>query len=341
MNMVVDGNCGAGLYFPIRDCHARRVDEPAIKARNNLFWFNIGNADESHVGCDYVFDKFVPQFRISVMIIRAVCTDIDGTLLNQNKQLSPKTISTIRKISPAIPVILASSRMPSAMTHLQHELGISRYPLICYNGGYVISYSPERPVRVFESVTIPENICRSIVRLGDDNDIHISLYQHDDWFAPQRDQWTEREEKITKVTARIQDPDTVLDRWRPGNAGAHKIMCMGPADQIGEMHKRLNEKHGGDIHVYLSRPTYLELAPKTISKGTALRLILEKQFNIPVTEAIAFGDNYNDIDMLQIAGLGVAVDNARNEVKAIADDITLSSLNDGVAVALEKWLKMS
>jgi Cof subfamily protein (haloacid dehalogenase superfamily) len=226
------------------------------------------------------------------------------------------------------------------MTHLQDEMGLTHYPLICYNGGYVVSYAADRSiVRVFDSVTIPLDVCRSIVEAGKGMEIHMSLYNQDDWYAPKRDHWTEREERITRVRATIKDPAAVFEHWDRHHLGAHKIMCMGPSDQINEMYGHLQQKHGTEIHVYLSRPTYIELAPKTVSKGSAMKLILEKEFNIHVSDAMAFGDNYNDMDMLQMAGVGIAVDNARDEVKAVADEITLKSTEDGVAVAIEKWLQ--
>jgi Cof subfamily protein (haloacid dehalogenase superfamily) len=268
------------------------------------------------------------------MTIRAVCTDIDGTLLDGNRELSTRTISVFRKISRLVPVILASSRMPSAMTHLQKQLGISEYPLICYNGGYVPCYAEDGSTHIYDSVTISLEVCKSIIEIGKRRQVHISLYNNDVWFAPQHDHWAEREARITKVNPIIEDNQAVLEKWKRDGAAAHKIMCMGPAEQISIMHEELNEKHGGDIHVYLSRPTYLELAPKSISKGSALKMILEEHFRIPVSDALAFGDNYNDIDMLEVAGLGIAVNNAREEVKAIADRITLNSIDDGVAAAI-------
>ncbi|HYC84169.1 MAG TPA: HAD family hydrolase [Chryseosolibacter sp.] len=273
------------------------------------------------------------------MIIRAVCTDIDGTLLDRTRQLSKRTIAAFGKIPPDVPVILASSRMPSAMTHLQAELRITQYPLICYNGGYVVSYNSASGVKIFDSVKIPAGVCESILACGKASTIHFSLYADDNWYAPQHDAWTEREETITKVRATIAKPEEVIHQWRRDGSGAHKIMCMGDAGEIGVLHKLLNEKHGGDIHVYLSRPTYLELAPKSVSKGSALKLLLENEFRIPLSEVVAFGDNYNDIDLLSVAGVGVAVANARPEVKAISDQLTSASIDDGVAAALEEILR--
>lgn len=274
------------------------------------------------------------------MTIRAVCTDIDGTLLDEKKELSERTISIITEINARVSVILASSRMPSAMTHLQKKLGIETHPLICYNGGYVIRYlSGNKQPEVLDSVVIPVKVCSSILEVGRYTDIHSSLYFENKWYAPKTDQWTEREERITKVKATVADPVWVLNHWSKNNSGAHKIMCMGPAGQIAEMKKELHQRHGQDIHIYLSRPTYLELAPGSISKGTALELVIDKWFNFSLREVVAFGDNYNDIEMLKAAGLGIAVSNAKKEVREIADRLAGNSTEDGVAIALEEFFR--
>jgi Cof subfamily protein (haloacid dehalogenase superfamily) len=272
------------------------------------------------------------------MKINAICTDIDGTLLDSRRELSPRTIRAIKNLNATIPVILASSRMPGAMRHLQDELGILHHPLICFNGGYVLHYSSgaTQPV-VLDSVQIPARICSSIAAMARSTEIHVSLYTEDQWFAPARDQWAEREERITKVSANITDLETVLERWNGSSAGAHKVMCMGPEHQMDVMERELNRLFHDTLHLYRSRPTYLEIAPRSISKGTALALVLEKLYGISMQEVMAFGDNYNDTDLLSMAGLGIAVGNAREEVKAVAKEITLNSIEDGVAVAIEKY----
>jgi Cof subfamily protein (haloacid dehalogenase superfamily) len=271
------------------------------------------------------------------MNIRAIFTDIDGTLLDSSRQLSPRTIEVVKKAGKKIPFILASSRMPSAMRHLQAELDLPEHPLICYNGGFVIQYTSGNPVpEVFDSVFIPAEICASILSLAIDTTVHVSLYYEDEWYAPALDQWTNREQTITKTHAMIANLSAIIDTWQKRKIGAHKIMCMGPAEEIGILEKRLRQKHGEHIHVYCSRSTYLELAPKTISKATAMKLIAAR-YNIPVSGIMAFGDNYNDIEMIGAAGMGIAVANAREEAKAVAKEITGKSVEDGVALAIEKY----
>src|SRR4051812_35095510 len=98
------------------------------------------------------------------MKFRALCTDIDGTLLNSNRQLSTRTIAAIKNLDKKIPVILASSRMPSAMRHLQEELDILHHPLICFNGGYILCHENKNSdPQILDSVFIPVDICSGII----------------------------------------------------------------------------------------------------------------------------------------------------------------------------------
>lgn len=278
------------------------------------------------------------QDKLNGRSIRALCTDIDGTLLDSRRQLSRNTIEIIRKLSSLMPVVLASSRMPSAMRHLQNELGILEHPLICYNGGYVLRYATNGDAEVIYSVHIPLGVCEGILALAKTTSLHVSLYQQDQWFAPKVDEWTTREATITKVSPILKAGEAVLDLWNKSGLGAHKVMIMGTAAEIKPLERALNEMFGNEMHVYHSRSTYLELAPKVISKASALQLLLKQLYNIDLSEVIAFGDNYNDLELIQTVGFGIAVANARAEVKAVAKEITLDSKQDGVANALYKHL---
>ena len=271
--------------------------------------------------------------------IAAVCTDIDGTLLDSRRELSDRTIQAVKRINNAgIPLILASSRMPGAMRHLQQQLGILRQPMICFNGGYVIlDEGDSSSTVILNSVTIPLSICSSIGALAAGTSIHISVYREDQWFAPMVDQWTQREQTITKVNATILPFESVMSKWNTADIGAHKVMCMGDEGQIADLYSALVKKFSHDLHVYRSRPTYLEIAPKTVSKASALRLLMNERFNTDLSNVMAFGDNYNDVDLIRTTGYGIAVGNAIQEVKDVAKEVTLNSKDDGVAIAIEKY----
>lgn len=272
-------------------------------------------------------------------MIRAVFTDVDGTLLNADRVLSARTVQAIRTISKSVAVVLASSRMPAAMRHLQAELGIIDQPLICYNGGYVLSSGVNG--KVYANHVIPIDVCRAIVAQGADGPVHISLYHADEWYARKRDKWTDKEESVTKVSPKFRSFSEVLTDWEQRKAGAHKIMCMGDADNIAAFYEWLDSTFSSRIHIYKSRPTYLELATREVSKATGMTLIMRDHLQGDNQGAMAFGDNFNDIEMLREAGIGIAVDNAIPELKEAANEITATGKDDGVARYLEKHFKLS
>ncbi|MHA7057923.1 Cof-type HAD-IIB family hydrolase [Aquimarina sp. M1] len=259
-----------------------------------------------------------------------VFSDIDGTLLNAERELSDFTISEIKRIKDTIPVILISSRMPSAMTHLQEELDIVHLPLICYNGGLILV--DKKPIH---STFIAPDIIEELHVFNKNNLFHISLYHEDDWFVPQMDFWANREAQNTKVTPLIKSTENVIKDWRIKNKGAHKIMCMGDEKYIDEAYNFLETNFSDTLHLYRSKPTYIEVAHKSISKLTAIELLLNTHYKISLSAVVAFGDNYNDIAMIKAVGTGVAVANAKPETLKIADVITLSGKEDGVATYIK------
>jgi len=269
------------------------------------------------------------------MSYKLLCSDIDGTLLNKDRELSKRTINIIQKIKTTTPVVLISSRMPKAMRHLQYELEISKHPLIAYNGGLILTYD-EATSNTLLSIEITMEITEAILKFIDKSTIHMSLYHGDAWFVPQMDYWANREMNNTKVKPVVADLNEVCKNWKTKNIGPHKIMCMGEVGEIQLLENYLNIHHSEDLNIYRSKDTYLEIASKKISKLSALSILLDKKYDIDLADVIAFGDNYNDIELLKGVGMGVAVGNAKEEVKAIANKITLGNKEDGVAVTLEE-----
>jgi HAD superfamily hydrolase (TIGR01484 family) len=130
----------------------------------------------------------------------------------------------------------------------------------------------------------------------------------------------------------------VLQKWQHAETGAHKVMCMGLEEELNVLESTLNATQASRLHVYRSKSTYIEIAPRAISKASALANVLRVYYNLDIKQSMAFGDNYNDIDMLHAAGSGVAVANARDEVKAVAGHITAKNTDDGVAQMLEQYV---
>ena len=265
------------------------------------------------------------------MNTKLICSDIDGTLLNKDRELSEKTIQEIKRLSH-IPFILISSRMPQAMVHLQKQLDNIHLPLIAYNGGLLIDNG-----KVLDTTEITANTGEAIADFCKNTNIHVSLYHNDEWYVPAMDYWAKREQNNTKVDPTVKPIDETLKIWREEGKGAHKIMCMGDENEIDTLVDFIEKNLNDEVIPYRSKPTYLEISHKKISKKTAIETLLKAYYpNFSFKDVLAFGDNYNDIEMLQAVGLGVAVKNAKDEVLAVADEVTDTNKEDGVANFLEK-----
>lgn len=221
--------------------------------------------------------------------------------------------------------------MPQAMQHLQNELDIDHLPLIAYNGGLIVENT-----NILHSTEIEFKVTKGISDFCESQNIHASLYHHTEWYVPEMDYWANREKNNTKIEPVVRPLKTTIQKWEKENKGAHKIMCMAEENEIDKLVNFLDDTFSIEVIGYRSKPTYLEISPKIISKKTAIELLLKLKYpNTSLADVLAFGDNYNDIEMLKAVGMGVAVKNANDEVLAIAKQTTLSNIEDGVAVFLE------
>ncbi|MEN8137878.1 MAG: Cof-type HAD-IIB family hydrolase [Bacteroidota bacterium] len=271
---------------------------------------------------------------------RVVCSDVDGTLLNSKRELSEATIKSVELLNKRrIPFVMVSARMPKAMRPLQIMLG-AHYPIVCYNGAYIES---ELKVDGFgvELFSNPIEIepFLDLLKFMDGNGIHFGTYHKNEWFVNQEDYWTRREMNNTKITPEVKDMEFMHHHFEAKNHGPHKIMIMGDYEKIEPLESELRHRYGDYIDIYRSKDTYLELNAKAVSKSTSLD-VLSEYFNHPISEFMAFGDNYNDVSMIRKAGFGVAVENARNEVKAVANEITAQNIKDGVSKTIDKYFHL-
>ncbi len=148
-----------------------------------------------------------------------------------------------------------------------------------------------------------------------------------------------REAKNTKVTPIVREMRETIADWEARRLGAHKIMVMGDPSELDVLVGQLARVFGKDLHLYRSKDTYLEIASKRTSKLTGIEQLLAHEYpGITLDDCIAFGDNYNDIEMLAAVGLGVAVANSKPEVLAVADRVVKGNKEDGVAEGLRRWV---
>ncbi|WP_417887375.1 HAD family hydrolase [Zunongwangia sp.] len=271
------------------------------------------------------------------MEYKIVFSDIDGTLLNKERELSPFTIKIIKEVKKQLPIVLISARMPQAMHHLQEQLDIRELPIIAYNGGLILVN--DKPIN---SVEIPLDTLKKIHNFNSKNklDLHLSLYYHDEWYVPEFDFWAEREENNTKISPQVKPNAEVIEKWTSESKAPHKIMAMGDEEKIDQLSDFLKNNFSEELNFYRSNKNYLEIADKKISKFSAIQHLLENHYKLTTEDTIAFGDNYNDVEMVGGVGMGIAVSNARQEVKDVATQVTGHGKEDGVAQSLQKLFSL-
>ncbi len=258
-------------------------------------------------------------------------SDIDGTLLNKDREVSPALKKEVLRITEdGVPFILISSRMPAAMTHIQDDLRISGLPLIAYNGGWVLVDG--QPIH---SEEIPLRIVQVVDGLQSGTSLSVQLFHGHEWYVEAMDFYALREENNTKVTPTVREVAETINDWSGRNISAHKVMVMGESAELDGLVEQLEKKFGSELHLYRSKDTYLEIASKRISKLTGIEMLLANSYpDFALTDCIAFGDNFNDVEMLEAVGVGVAVANAKAAVLAVADRVVATNKEDGVAEGL-------
>lgn len=255
---------------------------------------------------------------------KAVFSDMDGTLLNSQHQISPKTQDAIRRvIQKGIPFIPVSARPPYAITPYTEQLQ-TQQAIVCYSGALIL----DKNLTALYSVTIEEQDLQQIIlALSSYQNISINFYAGLNWFTDQVDnKWIQQEIDITQTHPQA-IPATLTQ--------VHKILVMGESEQIQRAEQELQQQFP-QLSIHRSKSEYLEIMHQAATKSNAIRF-MEGYLNVQAENVIAFGDNFNDLDMLQYAGLSIAMGNAPAEIKAAAKEITASHDEDGIALILEKW----
>lgn len=265
------------------------------------------------------------------MNYKILCSDLDGTLLSTKSDVSEFTISEITRIKETLRILLVSARMPQSMTYLQERLGIENQPIICYNGALVLNGTK----KIF-SKSIDFNTVEKVYQLANEQSIKLGLYHNQEWYVEETSERVQKEINYTRTEPTFRPTIETLTDWQQRDISAHKIMLMGTKTSSDYIFPILVDEFNEQMHIYRSNDTLIELAPKSVSKLSAIQLLLTK--NESLDDVVSFGDNYNDIEMLQASGLGVAVGNARAEVKAIANYTTLKNTEDGVAQFIKQHL---
>lgn len=266
--------------------------------------------------------------------IRVIVMDVDGTLTNNEKKITKKTKETLIKAQElGIILILASGRPTTGLNGLAKELEMDKYQglLVSYNGSQVVDCATSevlfnQPLTVKEVKTILNHIKKLDITPMIDDGKHIYVENIDGFKV-------EYESKGGNfILKQVDDLEAFVD------FKTNKILTSGDPEYLKEIFDEMKNPFIDELNCMFTAPFYVEYTAKGIDKANALDTIL-KPLGYTKDQIIAFGDGQNDASMVAYAGIGVAMENAVDELKEIADFITLSNEEDGIAYALNKYIK--
>ena len=260
---------------------------------------------------------------------RAIALDLDGTLTNHDKVVTPRTRQALLKAQElGTVIILASGRPTYGIVPVAECLELEK------RGGYILSYNGGNIVNAktgekFFSQSLPDAVIPILYKYAKEKNHALLGYAGNEIITEMPDdQYVKEESRINKMN--IRKVDNLLDALEPHPT---KLLMTGDPTDMLKAEEKLVEILGEKMDIFRSAPFFLELVPKGIDKAQSLLRLLSK-INLTPADLIAFGDGYNDLSMLKLAGVGVAMANAAPEVRADADYVTLSNEEDGVAAAL-------
>lgn len=260
---------------------------------------------------------------------RLIAIDIDDTLLNDRIEVSSANRETLQKaMDLGVMVTIATGRMFRSALPVAEKLGI-RIPIITYHGALIRDTVTketlwERPV--------PLQLAQKVLEEGYRVDLHMNVYVGDSLFVHRITPEGTGYAKLAEVD--INPVGNLLDFLKQSPV---KILFIADPDVLDRLNRELQDKFGPALYITKSKPNYLEFMHPKATKKAGLEALAQR-YGIHREEIMAIGDSYNDIDMLEYAGMGVAMANAPEKIKEKADYITADNNQDGVAQAVRKFV---
>ena len=267
------------------------------------------------------------------MKYKMIVLDLDGTLTNNKKEITPRTKHALMQAQAAgVHVVLASGRPTYGIVPLAEELKLKD------NGGYILAFNGGKIIdctnnEVLFEQKLDEQLVPILFQEAKKAGMEILTYQGEGIAATNKDdEYVQHEAFINKMPVTQYD-DFLNQLVYPIN----KCLIVGDPTPLHELEIRLAKELEGKMDVYRSADFFLECVPLGIDKARSLDRLISS-LGISREEVIACGDGYNDLSMIRFAGLGVAMANAAEDIQSEADFVTLSNEEDGVAHVIERFI---
>ena len=272
-------------------------------------------------------------------MLKAILLDIDGTLTNDEKQITPRTAEALRRVQDAgVVLVLASGRPDVGLHSFADTLDMRSHNgvFVAFNGAKSLNYQTGE-VYFQQTMTVDQGrrVLEHMKRFDVASCIDYGPYMLTDnaYFTIERDDgpWlvVEYEAHNNGFLVREEADLAAKVDWEIA-----KILNAGQPEYLQNVWQEMEAPFKGELSAMFTAPFYFEFTPLGVDKARALRETFAR-LGIDASEVAAFGDAQNDRTMLEWAGCGVAMGNAVDEVKAIADYVTTTNNEDGIAAALE------
>ncbi|WP_436853767.1 Cof-type HAD-IIB family hydrolase [Staphylococcus caeli] len=264
---------------------------------------------------------------------KMIVMDMDDTLMNEENQMSPETESYLLEVQEkGYRVVLASGRPTEGMLPTAKLLKLDGFQsyVISYNGGKTVNVATEI---VEKSRGITKTDFDAIVDFCREHQLFVLTYHEGQIIFEGDHEYMNIESELTGLPMkRVDDIKAYIQSDVP------KVMGVDYVPTISKLQTELDGHFNEAVDVTTSKPFFLEFMAKGVSKGNAVTALCE-ELDIKLSEVIAFGDSSNDISMLSVVGHAVAMGNANDKVKAVADEVTLSNGDNGIPHTLKQILK--
>ena len=265
-----------------------------------------------------------------------VC-DMDGTLLNSKDIISEENEAALKKLQQmGLEVIIASGRVDLLMKPFIKQLDLKGH-IICCNGGLIKNIETEE---ILYSKVMDKDTVREIIVYSLENNINYLIYTNDVVYSSKNNPKAEKYEKLNKSLSKdLQIPITYMDDImikNIDNIDIFKILFVCDNHEIVQAAQKHLSK-SDKLTAVSSVRGLLDIMASDTSKGNGLKILSEK-LDVDLSKVIAFGDNYNDIEMFQCVGMPIAMGNAEKDVKLQAKYVTKSNDEDGIAYAINNYI---
>lgn len=263
--------------------------------------------------------------------IKLLITDIDGTVLNEKCECTNELKNRFQSLTKnGIKVVLATGRMFMGADPVRKELNLET-PVVCYQGAMV-----RKGDNILYQSSVAHDLALEVIKTSREMNFHLNLY-NDDTLIVEDDnkQFMEDYTKGRHTTYKV------VNSFDEVNLGivSKLLAIIYDENELLKLRDSMQEKFKGRLQIVRSHKYYLEFTDLKATKGNALKFLMD-YWGIKKEEVMASGDQDNDYDMLQNAGIKIAMGNASPKLKSIADFICPAIQEDGLTKAIEKYIKV-